>query len=68
MPPERADALRQAFAKTLDDPEFRQEAARSKLDVAAIPGEEVQRLIGELLTMPEGLQTRLRQINNREDY
>ena len=64
----RAEALRQAFAKTLDDPEFRQDAARSKLDVAPIPGQEAQRLIGELLTMPVGLQTRLRQINNKEDY
>jgi tripartite-type tricarboxylate transporter receptor subunit TctC len=67
VPAERAAALREAFAATLNDPEFREDATRSKLDLAPIGGEEAQRLITELFAMPDELKTRLRQINNRED-
>ncbi len=66
VPADRAEALRRAFAATMDDPEFRQDAEKAKLDLAPIAGEEAQQLIRELFAMPDDLKTRLRQINNKE--
>jgi tripartite-type tricarboxylate transporter receptor subunit TctC len=66
VPADRAAALRRAFAATMNDPEFRQDAEKAKLDLAPIPGEEAEQLIRELFAMPDDLKTRLRQINNKE--
>jgi tripartite-type tricarboxylate transporter receptor subunit TctC len=66
VPAERVQALRQAFLATLDDPEFRQDAERAKVDIAPISGEETEQLIRELFAMPEELKEKLRRINNKE--
>jgi hypothetical protein len=42
---------RAAFLKTLSDPEFVAEARQASFDIDPIPGEEVERLIGELFRM-----------------
>jgi tripartite-type tricarboxylate transporter receptor subunit TctC len=45
VPEDRVDIIRKAFAATMDDKEFRDEAERLKLDVMPRSGEELQELI-----------------------
>ena len=54
-PPERAVALRKAFAATMADAEFKTEAKRFKLDVDAVPGEVVQKVVSDIYAAPPGL-------------
>jgi len=44
-PKEVVATLRRAFAETMKDPEFQADAAKSKLEVSAISGEEVERTV-----------------------
>jgi len=44
-PPERVAAIRRAFATTMKDPGFRAEAAKGKLDVAPLTGDEMQAIV-----------------------
>jgi tripartite-type tricarboxylate transporter receptor subunit TctC len=44
-PAERVHALRKAFLATLQDAEFLAEARRAKLEVEALSGEEVQKIV-----------------------
>jgi tripartite-type tricarboxylate transporter receptor subunit TctC len=48
IPPERARALREAFAATLQDPDFVAEARSQSLDVDPVTGAEVEALIREV--------------------
>jgi len=41
--PDRVQALRRAFDATMKDPAFREEAARSSMDISASTGEEAQK-------------------------
>jgi tripartite-type tricarboxylate transporter receptor subunit TctC len=66
VPADRAAALRDAFAATMNDAEFRADAEKAKLDLAPIAGEDAERLIRELFAMPDELKVRLRQINDKE--
>jgi tripartite-type tricarboxylate transporter receptor subunit TctC len=45
LPPERAQALQQAFAAVQSDPQYRADAARLKLDLSPIGADEVGRAI-----------------------
>ena len=45
-PADRVEALRRAFDATMKDPEFLAEAGKLQLSVGAIPGEELQKLVG----------------------
>jgi tripartite-type tricarboxylate transporter receptor subunit TctC len=48
VPGERVAALRKAFLATIDDAAFKAFAARSKLEVNAVPGEDVQKLVAKV--------------------
>ena len=50
---DRVDALRKAFMATMTDPELVAEAKRINLDIAPIPGEELQTLIAKLYATPQ---------------
>jgi tripartite-type tricarboxylate transporter receptor subunit TctC len=52
VPPERAEALRQAFDNTMKDPEFLSEAAQRQLEVNPMRGADIERLLGELYATP----------------
>ena len=57
VPQDRVDALRRAFDATVKDPEFLAEAARTKLTVNPMPGEELQKLVAEVAAIsPEILE------------
>jgi tripartite-type tricarboxylate transporter receptor subunit TctC len=53
---------RAAFIKTLSDPEFVAEARQAELDIDPIPGEEVERLIGQLFRMPPPVHAKLKEL------
>jgi tripartite-type tricarboxylate transporter receptor subunit TctC len=46
-------ALRQGFSDTLHDPDFAAEAARTGLEVEFVSGEDVQRLVERLNSLPQ---------------
>jgi tripartite-type tricarboxylate transporter receptor subunit TctC len=58
--PDRIAALRRAFDATMRDPNFRVEAARMKLDIRPVTGEEMQRFVLETIrTTPATVAQRL---------
>jgi tripartite-type tricarboxylate transporter receptor subunit TctC len=52
LPPERAAALRSAFAQTMKDPAFNAEAKRLGLEVRPVPPERIDQLLDELYKTP----------------
>jgi len=61
-PNDRVQALREAFLAVFKDPEFLEEAQRANLDLAPIPGDEVEKLVRELFDAPEAVKARLRSV------
>jgi tripartite-type tricarboxylate transporter receptor subunit TctC len=53
VPQERVEALRKAFMAAMTDPDLVAEAKRINLDIAPIPGEELQTLIAKLYATPQ---------------
>jgi tripartite-type tricarboxylate transporter receptor subunit TctC len=60
VPAERVAALRKAFMATMTDPELKAEAARIKLDVDAIGGEELQQEIVKMYATPPDILEKAR--------
>ena len=60
VPPERLAALRRAFDATMKDPEFLAEAAKTKLTVGPMRGEELQKLIGTVSTLSPEMLAKVR--------
>jgi tripartite-type tricarboxylate transporter receptor subunit TctC len=60
VPQARIDALRTAFMKTLDDPEFRKDMAARGFDIAPSPGEEIQKLVAEVYATPPEIMKKAR--------
>jgi hypothetical protein len=61
-PAGRVRTLRQAFLATLRDPQFLAETQQIKLDVDPIPGEELERLVGELFQMGPAVTAKLQEL------
>jgi tripartite-type tricarboxylate transporter receptor subunit TctC len=55
VPKDRVEALRAAFMATMTDPDFVAEARKAGLDIDAVDGAEVQRLIGKIYSAPKEL-------------
>jgi tripartite-type tricarboxylate transporter receptor subunit TctC len=55
IPEDRKQALRAAFDRTMQDPEFRAEAQRAKMDVNPMQGAEMESFLRELYAMPKDL-------------
>ena len=62
VPPERARALQAAFIAVHNDPAYREDAARLKVDISPIDGEEVVRAIGEIAGAPADMLDVIRSI------
>jgi tripartite-type tricarboxylate transporter receptor subunit TctC len=60
VPPERLKALREAFDATMKDPEFLADAARGKLPIDPMGGEEFARIVDKLYEVPEAYVARAR--------
>src|SRR3954468_6640237 len=52
VPPDRIQALRTAFLETMKDKGFLADAAKAKLEIMPVAGEQIERLVGELYTTP----------------
>jgi tripartite-type tricarboxylate transporter receptor subunit TctC len=50
-PRERLEILRRAFKATLSDPEFMAQANQSKLDITYVSGEEIDKIVAEVLSV-----------------
>jgi tripartite-type tricarboxylate transporter receptor subunit TctC len=61
-PPDRIKILREAFAKTLKDPELLAEAKKSRMDVDYSSGEELEILVKEVLDQPPDVVEQVRKI------
>jgi hypothetical protein len=60
MAPERIGILRAAFAAMLKDPEFLANVETAHMDYAPLPGEELQKLVVDAVSVPEALRERAR--------
>jgi tripartite-type tricarboxylate transporter receptor subunit TctC len=66
LPPERAQALRDAFLAVQRDPLYLEEAAKMKVDVSPIGGEEVLHAIEDIAkSPPQILDTMKRILENK---
>lgn len=61
VPRERVAALRKAFMAALADPALLAEAAKMKLDVEPMSGEDVQTMVAQLFAMPKRIVERAKQ-------
>lgn len=61
-PKDRVQMLRKAFAETLKDPEFMEDAKKSKLDTDPLTGDEIEKTVAALFSMDPALVTRLKEI------
>jgi tripartite-type tricarboxylate transporter receptor subunit TctC len=52
LPPDRADALRQAFMDTMRDKDLLAEADKAQLEITPVSGADVQKLVAELHRTP----------------
>ena len=60
VPRERVEALREAFAKTLHDPTFLDEAGKLGLEVQWRGGDDVQKIVSQLYDTPKPILERLK--------
>jgi tripartite-type tricarboxylate transporter receptor subunit TctC len=58
-PKDRLQILRNAFAKTLVDPEFVAEAKKSNLDINPLTGDEVKKLVDDLFKLSSATKSKL---------
>jgi tripartite-type tricarboxylate transporter receptor subunit TctC len=61
-PPDRVKILRDAFAKTLSDPETLDEAKKGRMDVAPATGEELDKLVSDIFDSPPEVVERVKKI------
>jgi tripartite-type tricarboxylate transporter receptor subunit TctC len=52
LPAERADVLRKAFMDTMRDKDFLADAEKSQLEINAVPGDDVQKLVTAVYATP----------------
>ena len=60
VPADRADALRQAFAKTMTDPGFLADAAKAHMEVAPVSAKDVADLVAQVTSAPADVVERVR--------
>lgn len=61
VPADRVAVLRKAFLDTLDDKDVLAEAQTQRLDVAPIPGEQVQALVAKIYSFPPNIIAKAKQ-------
>ena len=61
-PLDRVNALRDAYLKAFNDPEVVQEAKKSRLDLQALPGAEVEAQIREVMNQPSDVIQRVKKL------
>jgi tripartite-type tricarboxylate transporter receptor subunit TctC len=61
VPEDRVKALRAAFSSTLKDPALLADAQKSRVDIDAVSGEDVQALVTKLFATPKNIIQRARE-------
>jgi hypothetical protein len=61
VPPERVAALRRAFDATMQDPEFLSEAKRQIMEIAPTRGEDLQKIIADIVSAPPAVIEKVRE-------
>jgi tripartite-type tricarboxylate transporter receptor subunit TctC len=61
-PPERVKALREAYAKSMKDPELIAEAKKGRMDMDPSTGEELQALLLDIMEQPPDVIERVKKI------
>jgi tripartite-type tricarboxylate transporter receptor subunit TctC len=61
-PAERVAALRAAFEATVRDPAFLEDARQGNFEIDAVPGETMQKLVAEIVAIPQTQAERLKKI------
>lgn len=61
-PKDRVQILRKAFLDTMKDPEFLAEAAKAKLDIDPVSGEEIEKGVAGLFTLEPALVAKLKEL------
>jgi len=61
-PPEIVKILREAFMKTLNDPELLADAKKRKMDIEYTPGEELEKLAREVITKDTEVIERMKKL------
>lgn len=61
VPSDRVAALRKAFLDALKDPALLEDAKKSRIDIDAVSGEEVQTLVAKMFATPEAIVQRARE-------
>jgi len=54
-PAEIVKAMREAFARTIDDPELVAEGKKSKIDLEYMPGDQAQKILADVMNQPKDL-------------
>jgi tripartite-type tricarboxylate transporter receptor subunit TctC len=62
VPEDRVKALRAAFDATIKDPAFLEDAKKAGLEIDPVSGEELQRIVGDIVATPEPVAKRLADI------
>jgi tripartite-type tricarboxylate transporter receptor subunit TctC len=60
VPPERVEALRRAFDKMVQDPDFKTEFAKARVELNPLPGEALQKLVEDLVRQPPELMAKVK--------
>lgn len=61
VPSDRVAVLRKAFMESLKDPALLADAKKSRIDIDAVSGEEVQALVAKMFATPEAVVKRARE-------
>jgi tripartite-type tricarboxylate transporter receptor subunit TctC len=62
LPSDRTKILREAYAKTLQDPELQEEAKKRGWELRPVGGEELQALAKEVSTAPAEVIERMKKL------
>jgi tripartite-type tricarboxylate transporter receptor subunit TctC len=62
VPKDRIQFLKQAFANTMKDPEFLGDAAKARLGVAPISGDEIERRVNAFFRLPDDLKNKMKRV------
>jgi tripartite-type tricarboxylate transporter receptor subunit TctC len=62
MPPDRVKILREAFHKTLNDPEFLAEVKKRKYELEPTPGEELEAIVKDAMSQPPEIIERMKKL------
>jgi tripartite-type tricarboxylate transporter receptor subunit TctC len=60
VPAERVTALRKAFFAMIQDPEFKATAAKEHMEIRTMTGEELTKLVAEVLDAPQDVKDRVK--------